>query len=257
MENEIKNGYGKYVWANGDSYEGSWKDNKMEGPGVFRHVGDIPLEGNFKNNYFHMGGDVYVSPFQSRAEIDSFIQRRDEHRKFKESRIKEKLFKLEVTESKASLLSLIKISANNQRVPLVLSSKAFYISLKEVLEALKAADADLDISIFDIRRAKIERKFGQNYQKYMQEVKQGLARCMALGGLFVINIDDSTVKYEDLYDPDLKEFYQIGVFPSQILNRSQLVIKEVYSKVLLGTEFEGKNISDGFRVRKFLLKFFF
>lgn len=254
MENEIKNGYGKYVWANGDSYEGSWKDNKMEGPGVFRHVGDIPLEGNFKNNYYHMGGDVYVSPFQSRAEIDSFIQRRDEHRKFKESRIKEKLFKLEVTESKASLLGLIKISSKNKRVPLVLSSKAFYISLNEVLEALKSAEEGLEVSVFDIRRAKIERKFGQNYAKYMQEVKKGLARSMALGGLFVINVDDSEVKYEDLYDPDFKEFYQIGVFPSQILNRAQLSIKEVYTKVLQGTEFEGKPLSDDFKVKNFLEK---
>lgn len=45
----------------------------MEGPGVFKHMGDAPLEGNFKNNYFHMGGDTYVNPFQSRDEIDQFI----------------------------------------------------------------------------------------------------------------------------------------------------------------------------------------
>lgn len=251
MEDEIKHGYGKYVWANGDSYEGMWKNNKMEGPGVFRHVGDIPLEGNFKNNYFHMGGDVYVSPFQSRAEIDSFIQRRDEHRKFKESRIREKLFKLEVTDSRTQLLSLIKLSSKNQRIPLVLSSKAFYVNLKEVVECLEEGEERLVISVFDIRKAKIEKKFGQGFDDYMKSIKEDLARCMALGGIFVINIDDSDVKYTDLYDPDLKEFYEIGVFPSQILDREKLKIKEVYGKVLEGTQFEGKPLSENFQVMNF------
>lgn len=256
MINEEKNGYGKYVWANGDSYEGMWKNNKMEGSGIFRHVGDIPLEGSFKNNYFHMGGDVYVSPFQSRAEIDMFIQRRDEHRKFKESRIKEKLFQLEVTESRVKLMSLIRLSSKNKRVPLVLSSKTFYINLKEVLECLSEGEEELNVSVFDIRKAKIEKKFGQNYDGYMKTVKEDLAKCMVLGGLFVINIDDSEVKYSDLYDPDLKEFYEIGVFPSQILNREQLKIKEVYSKVLHETEFEGKNLSDNFTVKIIYFNFF-
>ena len=104
LRHGLKHGFGKYVWSNGDSYEGSWKNNKMEGAGIFRHVGDIPLEGNFKNNYFHMGGDVYVNPFQSREQIDQFIQRRDEHQKFKESRVKDKLFTLDVVENRDILL---------------------------------------------------------------------------------------------------------------------------------------------------------
>lgn len=253
MDEDIKNGYGKYVWANGDSYEGMWKSNKMEGPGVFRHVGDIPLEGNFKNNYFHMGGDVYVSPFQSRTEIDNFIQRRDEHRKFKESRVKEKLFQMEVTESRTQLINLIKLAAKNNRVPLCLSSKAFYINLHEVSECLKSGEELPDIEIFDIRKAKIEKKFGEGYDSYMQNIKEGLAKCMVNGGLFVINIDDSDVKYTDLYDPDLKEFYEIGVFPSQILDREKLRIKEVYGKVLEGTEYEGKILNESFMVIFFFI----
>ena len=254
MEHDVKNGHGKHIWSNGDSYEGNWKNNKMEGPGIFRHVGDIPLEGNFKNNYFHMGGDVYVSPFQSRAEIDNFIQRRDDHRKLKESRIKEKLFKLEVTENIEILLNLIKNSAKNSRVPLVLSSKSFYTNLKDFLKALThytssiSQDGDeFKICVFDLRRAKLERKHG-DYESYIGGIKHGLAECLAVGGLFIINIDDSDVHYEELYDPDLKEFYSRGSIPQQILNRPELKIREVYSKVLSGTEYATKNFNDDFTV---------
>lgn len=32
-----KEGYGKYVWVNGDTYEGNWKNNRFEGGGTFTH----------------------------------------------------------------------------------------------------------------------------------------------------------------------------------------------------------------------------
>lgn len=119
----------------------------MEGPGVFKRPGDVPLEGNahtkyckllgnFKNNYFHMGGDVYVNPFQSREEIESFIHRRDEHQKFKEMRIKEKLLNVQVTESLDILQKFIAQSANNKRIPLLLSSKKLYTDLVALTTAL-------------------------------------------------------------------------------------------------------------------------
>jgi hypothetical protein len=136
LKQGIKHGRGKYVWSSGDSYEGGWKNNKMEGPGIFRHMGDGPLEGNFKNNYFHMGGDNYVNPFQSRDEIDQFIQKRDEHLKFKESRHKEKLFNLQIVESCDIFSNFLAQSATNGRIPLVLSTKSLYINLESVLSML-------------------------------------------------------------------------------------------------------------------------
>lgn len=63
MEYDVRTGYGKYTWPNGDSYDGNWKGEKMEGGGKFYHhaVSDnimIKLQGNilqgvFKNNYFY------------------------------------------------------------------------------------------------------------------------------------------------------------------------------------------------------------
>jgi hypothetical protein len=98
-----------------------------------------------------------------------------------------------------------------------------------------------------MRKAKVERNYG-NYSTYIEEVKTGLAQSMTEGGIFIINIDDSDVKYDSLYDPDLKEFYSRSHFPSQIMHPSQFAIREVYSKVLLNTEFRGKPLSPDFRV---------
>jgi hypothetical protein len=71
---------------------------------------------------------------------------------------------------------------------------------------------------------------------------------MAEGGIFVINVDDSEVFYESLYDPDLKEFYSKTHLPSQLTNLEQLKIKEVYSKVLKDTQWANKTLHANFRV---------
>jgi hypothetical protein len=67
--------------------------------------------------------------------------------------------------------------------------------------------------MFDLRKAKTERNYGK-FDPYFNEVKKSLAKCMAEGGIFIINIDDSEVFYESLYDPDLKEFYNKTHLPS-------------------------------------------
>lgn len=87
-----------------------------------------------------MGGDVYVNPFNSREQIDQFIQKRDEHQKFKESRVKEKLFCQEIIENTDILLKQLSHSAVNKRIPLVLSSKQLYTNLATLETLLKVSD---------------------------------------------------------------------------------------------------------------------
>ena len=43
---------GKMIWENGDSYDGCWKKNRMEGPGLFKHHDGFSMKGSFKANYF-------------------------------------------------------------------------------------------------------------------------------------------------------------------------------------------------------------
>lgn len=40
------------IWENGDSYDGSWKKNRMEGGGIFKHRDGFTLKGSYKANYF-------------------------------------------------------------------------------------------------------------------------------------------------------------------------------------------------------------
>ena len=40
VSGDCRNGHGKYRWADGKTYEGQWKDDKMHGRGTFTlHVG--------------------------------------------------------------------------------------------------------------------------------------------------------------------------------------------------------------------------
>ena len=50
-------GFGTYRWANGDLYEGMWKDNFTSGFGIFRYGDGDSYEGMFK-------GDLYTGMFK-------------------------------------------------------------------------------------------------------------------------------------------------------------------------------------------------
>ena len=43
-------GYGTYVWANGESYKGHWKDDMMNGLGQFMLLDGNIVEGEFRDD---------------------------------------------------------------------------------------------------------------------------------------------------------------------------------------------------------------
>jgi hypothetical protein len=53
-ENLKRNGWGKYMFANGDGYEGDWKNDMMHGLGTYKYQnGDESYKGCFKENAIH------------------------------------------------------------------------------------------------------------------------------------------------------------------------------------------------------------
>ncbi|CAD8082050.1 unnamed protein product [Paramecium primaurelia] len=58
--NQLRDGFGRYQFAEGGYYEGQWKQNKMHGYGtLFYGVGQKAYEGQFENDQFSGFGTLY------------------------------------------------------------------------------------------------------------------------------------------------------------------------------------------------------
>ncbi|XP_010166988.1 MORN repeat-containing protein 2, partial [Antrostomus carolinensis] len=65
-----RDGHGVHTGANGITYVGRWKNDKMNGTGRLQHPSGAVYEGNFKDNMFHGAGTYtfpngakYIGPF--------------------------------------------------------------------------------------------------------------------------------------------------------------------------------------------------
>lgn len=70
LSDGIMNGYGKFVWNNGDTYEGNWLYGKKSGQGKYMWANGDVYEGNWhegriygKGKYTFANGDVYEGEF--------------------------------------------------------------------------------------------------------------------------------------------------------------------------------------------------
>ena len=61
------NGKGKYIWENNREYEGEWVNGKMEGKGIFKWPDGRRFEGNYINDkregygeYFFNNGKIFI-----------------------------------------------------------------------------------------------------------------------------------------------------------------------------------------------------
>lgn len=56
--NDLKQGLGKKVYANGDVYEGLWRGGKCEGPGRYRWKNNNEYDGEWKAGRMHGRGTL-------------------------------------------------------------------------------------------------------------------------------------------------------------------------------------------------------
>jgi len=48
----------------------------------------------------------------------------------------------------------------------------------------------------------------------MNTVKDNLGKAMTKGDTFLVNIDDTSTTYDEIFDPDIREFYNANYLPS-------------------------------------------
>lgn len=58
--NDKFEGAGRYEWPIGHSYEGQWREGRMEGNGEFVHTSGAEMKGLFKGNYFNVCGKIKI-----------------------------------------------------------------------------------------------------------------------------------------------------------------------------------------------------
>lgn len=62
-------------WASGDTYDGRWKKDRMDGPGNFKRRDELCLKGSFKNNYF-IDDNVLRNPFMTDSDYEKLKKAR-------------------------------------------------------------------------------------------------------------------------------------------------------------------------------------
>lgn len=76
----------------------------------------------------------------------------------------------------------------------------------------------------------------------MEEIKNKLSTALVKGEFFCINLDDSEfTEYNEIFDPDIKDFYSNSCFPEKIWELKKFLKGEALLQVLAGTENSFKN----------------
>mmetsp|Transcript_2469 Transcript_2469/g.5709 ORF Transcript_2469/g.5709 Transcript_2469/m.5709 type:complete len:398 (-) Transcript_2469:21-1214(-) len=212
MASNKKSGFGKYTWADGKYYEGSWKEDRMEGSGVFKQAGGFTMRGQFKNNY-HVRGDYLVNPFLSQDEIEADLVLQKKYRA-ERARREEAISKAVVLQRIPNLSALhatVEQSLGRGRVPIIITTQQSFLRKSEVYEVLKKTNPSL--WEVDLRHMSVlKREEGKEASRLA--CRTAVKGAFTSGGVLVLNIDDSEVRYEELYDPDLHDIIHVTSFPS-------------------------------------------
>lgn len=74
---------------------------------------------------------------------------------------------------------------------------------------------------FDLRKTAILKKENKHLE-YMNQIKNDLSKVLYYGHVFMINLDDTEQNYEEIFYPDIREFYSASCLPMQIWNIDEI-----------------------------------
>jgi hypothetical protein len=134
------------------------------------------------------------------------------------------------------------------------------ITRKDVYKNISKA-ATREVVEFDLRHAAIVKATsGEEYKNFMVfwfepfnskwKTKNDIASVFAKNNIFVLNFDDTDSEYKEIFDPDIREFYDPEHFPSQILDINEIHKFEINDKVIMNSEFRTMRAGNDFNVIK-------
>lgn len=234
MSSNKKSGFGKYTWPDGKYYEGNWKEDRMEGSGKFKQAEGYTMRGLFKNNYF-VRGDYLVNPFLSQDEIeqDLVLQKKYRGERARREEAISKAVVLQRIPNLSVLHSAIDQSLGRGRVPIIITTQQSFLRKSEVFEALRKTTPNL--FEVDLRHMSVlKRQEGKETSR--QACRTAVKGAFTSGGVLVLNIDDSEVRYEELFDPDLHDILHVTSFPSLLFKPNEFKNKFEVWKAFRNTE---------------------
>ena len=185
MKFNRRSGYGQFRWKDQKTYHGFWKDDKMNGTGIFSD-GEHSLEGTFINNYFLQKDSKLVCPFKYDDSLSSNPQAQILLSKVKEQNKFIRNFEFKYVEEVKELTEFSKASFSKSMVCLLSNIKNNGRTMNHLLNELKQT---FEVCYIDLPRFKSLQAKDQGFQEYRSELLESFKKTLKSNGIFFINLD--------------------------------------------------------------------
>lgn len=225
FQNDKRHGVGCYTWQDGKKYDGEWKNDRMEGIGCFTYPSSSSeIQGEFKANYYVLNSDLILNPFIEGDDMNEEIHLQEEARKknAKFFEAQHRQVKIHRLASPAELPSTISSIDKTSRVAAIITSSQSYLHKSDILKCMPGQIQEIDLKyLVTLRKAEGREKTREFLRSICMEI-------FINGGCLFLNLDDSQVKYDELYYPDMQEFFNPRSFPATLFKPDVMKRKEVW-----------------------------
>jgi len=176
-----------------------------------------------------------VNPFLSSEDLSTFkVRNREFVSKFKFESEKFSKNDIFITKSVDELNSSIETCIMKNKTPIIIRSRKNIKQRQEILKYLK----NQNIKEIDFRNHYLRMREKPNNYQLAEEIQKIITESFSKGSTLLINFDDCSVKYEELFDPDLKEFYSPNMMSPMMFTPRDFANPKVWSE-----HFKGKTLT--------------